>query len=115
MSFTRFWGDFSALCFSYSGTLSATVRHFEDGDRVCFLGDSITKGGSYHQLLELFYALRFPESAIDFTGTANVAPLSLETSNETLQVPPPNRSSQTPASFRVAGQTSHWSPRGRRR
>jgi lysophospholipase L1-like esterase len=52
--------------FCCSGALSATVRPFADGDRVCFLGDSITKGGSYHQLLELFYSLRFPGSAIEF-------------------------------------------------
>lgn len=45
---------------------SERVRHFQSGDRVCFLGDSITKGGSYHQLIELFYALRFPDRPIDF-------------------------------------------------
>ena len=42
------------------------ARPFEPGDRVCFLGDSITKGGSYHQLLEIFYAVRFPDRTIDF-------------------------------------------------
>ncbi len=42
------------------------VRPFEAGDKVCFLGDSITKGGSYHQLLEIFYAVRFPDRTIDF-------------------------------------------------
>ncbi|MEY5026159.1 MAG: hypothetical protein RLZZ244_1687 [Verrucomicrobiota bacterium] len=45
---------------------SATVRPFEAGDRICFLGDSITKGGSYHALLELFYALRFPGRTMEF-------------------------------------------------
>jgi lysophospholipase L1-like esterase len=42
------------------------VRPFESGDRVCFLGDSITKSGSYHELLEIFYAVRFPDRTIDF-------------------------------------------------
>jgi lysophospholipase L1-like esterase len=42
------------------------VRPFQSGDRVVFLGDSITKGGSYHELLEIFYAVRFPERAVEF-------------------------------------------------
>jgi lysophospholipase L1-like esterase len=46
--------------------INSEVRPFENGDRVCFLGDSITKGGSYHQLLEIFYAVRLPDRTIDF-------------------------------------------------
>ena len=45
---------------------NSAVRPFEPGDRVCSLGDSITKGGSYHQLLEIFYAVRFPDRTTDF-------------------------------------------------
>jgi lysophospholipase L1-like esterase len=39
---------------------------FLAGETVCFLGDSITKGGAYQKLVELFYAVRFPERAITF-------------------------------------------------
>ena len=45
---------------------NSVARPFESGDRVCFLGDSITKSGSYHELLEIFYAVRFPDRIIDF-------------------------------------------------
>ena len=33
---------------------------FQDGDRVCFVGDSITSGGGYHAYVQLFYATRYP-------------------------------------------------------
>jgi lysophospholipase L1-like esterase len=42
------------------------VPPFKAGETVCFLGDSITKGGSYQKFVELFYASRFPESAVTF-------------------------------------------------
>ncbi len=38
----------------------ATPAPFQDGDRVCFIGDSITHGGLYHADIALFYATRFP-------------------------------------------------------
>lgn len=41
-------------------TLDA-VPAFEQGDRITFIGDSITHGGSYHSDILLFYATRFPE------------------------------------------------------
>lgn len=45
---------------------SAGVTPFEDGDRVVFVGDSITHGGSYHTNVALFYATRFPERGLRF-------------------------------------------------
>ena len=39
-------------------------RPFADGDRVCFIGDSITHGGLYHSYITLFYTTRFPERKI---------------------------------------------------
>ena len=42
----------------------AAVAPFVEGDRVCFLGDSITRGGSYHTLIEMAYAMRYPERHI---------------------------------------------------
>ena len=36
------------------------VPAFRDGDRVVYIGDSITDGGHYHSYIWLFYATRFP-------------------------------------------------------
>lgn len=37
------------------------VPQFQSGDRVCFIGDSITHGGSYHSNVYLYYLTRFPD------------------------------------------------------
>lgn len=34
---------------------------FKSGDVVCYVGDSITHGGSYHAIANLYYATRFPD------------------------------------------------------
>jgi len=39
---------------------------FQSGDTVCWVGDSITHGGSYHAIVELFYATRFPDRSIHY-------------------------------------------------
>lgn len=39
---------------------------FKNGDTVCWVGDSITHGGSYHSQIELFYATRFPNLNITY-------------------------------------------------
>ena len=39
---------------------------FKDGDTICFLGDSITHGGQYHEFLQFFYATRYPELNLSF-------------------------------------------------
>ena len=44
----------------------AAPEPFKDGDRVCFVGDSITHGGLYHGYIQLFYTTRFPERSIQF-------------------------------------------------
>ncbi len=46
---------FSLLVFTVSGS-----EMFADNDRVCFVGDSITHGGSYHILVREYYLTRFP-------------------------------------------------------
>ena len=43
---------------------AAQVPQFQDGDRVCFVGDSITHGGSYHSVVYLYYLTRFPNREI---------------------------------------------------
>lgn len=37
---------------------------FQEGDRVCFIGDSITHSGTYHSLVYLYYATRFPQKKV---------------------------------------------------
>ena len=72
-----------ALFFSgaaYGGEPS--VKPFANGERVTFLGDSITHGGLYHANLQLFWDLRFPGSGTRLMncgvsgGTAGGAALS---------------------------------------
>ena len=37
------------------------IKPFKDGDRVVFLGNSITDGGLYHSYIWLYYMTRYPE------------------------------------------------------
>lgn len=39
----------------------AVAEPFRQDERVAFVGDSITHGGGYHNLVQYFYATRFPE------------------------------------------------------
>ena len=39
---------------------------FKDGDRVCFIGNSITNNGQFHNFIALYYATRFPAEKIQF-------------------------------------------------
>lgn len=39
---------------------------FQNGDKVCFIGNSITMSGSFHHYINLFYATRFPDRKITF-------------------------------------------------
>lgn len=41
------------------------MPQFKDGDRVCFIGDSITHKGIYHQYIYLYYLTRFPDRKIE--------------------------------------------------
>ena len=43
-----------------------STSYFKDGDVVCFLGDSITHGGQFHELLQLYYTTRYPSIEISF-------------------------------------------------
>ncbi len=45
---------------------TATVAKFEDGDRVCFLGDSITHSGYYWEYVNGLYVTRYPQRKIKF-------------------------------------------------
>jgi len=48
------------------GTLSAqqTIPTFESGDKVAFVGNSITHGGHYHSFIWLYYMTRFPDMPV---------------------------------------------------
>ncbi len=48
--------------------LASDVRAdpFQDGETVCFLGDSITAGGRYQTMISDYYLTRFPERTIRF-------------------------------------------------
>jgi len=39
---------------------------FDNKDRICFLGNSITHGGQYHEFVQLFYATRYPNTKVSF-------------------------------------------------
>ena len=45
---------------SLSTQLKASAPPFQHGDRVVFIGDSITHGGRYHADIYLYHATRFP-------------------------------------------------------
>ncbi len=58
------FGLFGAVlsCLFFSTTSGFAAQQFDKGDRVAFIGDSITHGGSYHSNVYLFYALRKPDA-----------------------------------------------------
>ncbi len=41
-----------------------SAQPFKSGDTVCFVGDSITHGGTYHSIVTLYYATRFPDRTL---------------------------------------------------
>jgi len=47
---------------------SARGQLFEDGETVCFLGDSITHVGTYHSMVCAYYLTRFPDRTIRFVN-----------------------------------------------
>jgi len=55
--------SFNSLFIGFSQSSSP---FFNNGDVICFLGDSITHGGQYHEFLQLFYATRYPELKLSF-------------------------------------------------
>ena len=42
------------------------IPQFQAGDRVAFIGDSITHGGHYHSYIWLYYMTRFPNMPLFF-------------------------------------------------
>lgn len=52
---------FYLLFLSASFAIAQEITPFKNGDRVVFLGNSITDGGHYHSYIWLYYMTRFPE------------------------------------------------------
>ena len=57
------------------------VPHFKQGDKVVFIGDSITHGGSYHKNIFLFNATRYPNKVIDYHNAGISGDTALGTAN----------------------------------
>jgi lysophospholipase L1-like esterase len=48
--------------------LAARGELFNDGETVCFLGDSITHGGRFHRYVSDYYLTRFPTRTVRFVN-----------------------------------------------
>ena len=61
-------GCLGALVLSAIVDAAASPALFKDGERVCFIGDSITHGdydrSDYHEFIYLYYLTRFPDRKI---------------------------------------------------
>jgi endoglucanase len=54
----------SLLLLSTSLKGQNSPNYFNNGDRICFIGNSITHVGTFHHNIALFYATRFPKQRI---------------------------------------------------
>lgn len=70
MNFSRMYKTISiALFLSIIFRATDVIAQFPlfiDGDRVCFIGNSITMNGRFHNYIELYYVTRFPDKKIKF-------------------------------------------------
>ena len=61
------------LSFSFSGSVINAQQQsssiFRNGDTICFVGNSITHAGQYHEFIQLFYATRFPNTKLKIINT----------------------------------------------
>ena len=61
------------LSFSLSGSFINAQQQsssiFRNGDTICFVGNSITHAGQYHEFIQLFYATRFPNTKLKIINT----------------------------------------------
>ena len=56
---------FIALIFSLNAT-AQNLPLFKNGDRVCFVGNSITNAGEFHHNIYQYYVTRYPKNDISF-------------------------------------------------
>jgi len=57
---------FIILILALVNSIYAQSTLFKAGDRVCFVGNSITAGGGFHHNISLYYTTRFPDQPITF-------------------------------------------------
>lgn len=55
---------FLMLCLAQSNAQAQEVAPFKSGDRVTFVGNSITDGGHYHSYIWLYYMTHFPQMRV---------------------------------------------------
>lgn len=51
---------------SFQPAQAQKINSFKNGERVAFVGNSITHGGKYPQIVQLFYQTRFPDMHIKY-------------------------------------------------
>ena len=59
------------ILFVYTSTASAqkvAQSRFKNGDKVCFVGNSITNNGEFYNFIYLYYATRFPKDKLTFVN-----------------------------------------------
>ena len=64
MKMMRF--KFLIICLVVNASVFAQSTLFKAGDRVCFVGNSITNNGEFYHNILLYYATRFPDQPITF-------------------------------------------------
>jgi lysophospholipase L1-like esterase len=57
---TRLWYIFLLVFFAAASVKAQQISPFKNGDRVVFMGNSITDGGHYHAYIWLYYMTHFP-------------------------------------------------------
>ena len=62
----RIFAPVLAIVFLLGNSVRADL--FQDGETVCFLGDSITHGRPYHGMIYAYYLTRFPDRTIRFVN-----------------------------------------------
>ena len=56
----------AATLLAVSASAQQAIPQFQAGERVAFIGDSITHGGHYHSYIWLYYMTRFPNMPLYF-------------------------------------------------
>lgn len=54
------------LCITLIVCTNAVAQQFKKGDRICFVGNSITHNGDYWHNIQLYYTTRFPQLGLQF-------------------------------------------------
>lgn len=57
---------FLFLVFFIQSNAQTNTPIFKDGDKICFIGNSITHGGLYHNFFQLYNATRFPNEEVEY-------------------------------------------------